>query len=139
MHRRQFLSGTVVGTTTVIAGCSGAGNSGSGTPEPDCEQVADMGLPERESESFEVESGQYVRVEVSNNYGFRTHVVLRNPDGDVMLSEGVEDSGTWRVYDSDSEDRVVEESAGEWVAVYTPADNSPQTSGDVTIHVCTPA
>lgn len=129
-------------------GSGGEGGSGGGgdtagdgdtqTPEPTCEQVVAMGLPEQETETFHVEAGQYVRVEVDNNYGFRTHVVLRNPDEEIMLSEGVEDSNAWRVYDVESEDRVVEESAGEWTAMYTPADDSPQTSGDVTVSVCTP-
>jgi hypothetical protein len=102
--------------------------------------VADLGLPERESESFEVEAGQYVSVSVNNNYGARTHVVLRNGDGEVMFSEGVQDSGTWRVFESGSEEQVVsEDTAGEWIVVYTPADDSPETSGDVTVEVCTPA
>ena len=139
MNRRQYLSVVASGVAVSVAGCSGdTGGDSGGTPEPECEQVADLGLPERESEAFEVESRQFVRVSVNNNYGARTHVVLRNPDDDVMFSEGVQDSGTWRVFDSDSDDRVVEESAGEWIVVYTPADDSPQTSGDVNVYVCTP-
>jgi hypothetical protein len=97
-----------------------------------------MGLPQGETETFEVDQGQFVRVEINNNYGFRTHVALRNPDGDVMFSEGVEDSGSWRVYDSGSDEKVVEESAGEWEVEYSPADESSETSGDVKVHVCTP-
>lgn len=135
MRRRQYFTALVGGVSVVLAGCSG---DASEADEPECEKVADMGLPERESESFEVESGQYVRVEVNNNYGYRTHVVLRNPDGEVMFSEGVEDSGTWRVFDSNTDDRVVEESAGEWIAVYSPATDESSTSGDVKVYVCNP-
>ena len=55
-----------------------------------------------------------------------------------MFSEGVTDSGSWRVFDNGSEAQVVEESAGEWTVVYTPADDRPKTSGDVTVEVCAP-
>lgn len=139
MRRRKYLSVLVSGIAVSVAGCSGDSGSG-GTPEPECEEVADLGLPARESESFEVEAGQYVSVSVNNNYGARTHVVIRNGNGDVMFSEGVQDSGTWRVFESGSEEQVVtKDTAGEWIVVYTPADDSSQTSGNVNVDVCTPA
>jgi len=97
-----------------------------------------MGLPTRESESFEVEAGRYISRSVNSNYGFRTHVLLENPSGETVLSEGVQDSDDWRVFDSESDNRVVEQSAGEWLVVCTPADDGPETAGDVTVEVCTP-
>lgn len=139
MRRRKYLSVLASGIAVSVAGCSGDSGSG-GTPEPECEEVADLGLPTRESESFEVEAGQYVSVSVNNNYGARTHVVVRNGNDDVMFSEGVQDSGTWRVFESGSEEQVVtKDTAGEWIVVYTPADDSSQTSGNVNVDVCTPA
>ena len=131
LRRRTLLRTLGVGFVAGVAGCTGSSG-------PDCETVADLGLPERETETFTVEEGQYVSISVENNFGARTHAVLRNPDGETMFSEGVQDAGTWRVFDSGSEAEVVTDSAGEWTVVYTPADDRPKTSGDVTVEVCTP-
>ncbi|WP_141465593.1 hypothetical protein [Salinadaptatus halalkaliphilus] len=86
----------------------------------------DLGLPTRETERFEVEDGQIIRIEVENNYGFRTHVVLEDPEGEIVLSEGVEDSGVWEFENVTS---------GRWTVRYDPADDSPQTSGNVEIYL----
>ena len=131
MRRRTFLSSVAVSLVASVAGCTGSDG-------PECETVANLGLPQSETETFTVDEGQYVSVSIENNFGYRTHVVLRNEKGETMFSEGVQDSGSWRIFDSDSEAQVVEESAGEWTVVYTPADDRTKTSGDVTVEVCTP-
>lgn len=91
------------------------------------EQVVDIWAYERRTEHFEVEKGQTIWIGVENEgTGFNTHIVLENPEEEVVLSEGVEDSAAWEFKDA---------MEGRWTVRHTPWDDSSQTGGSVEVYV----
>lgn len=109
--------------------------------EANCAEVVSLGGYTRDSEIFEVEEGQYISITIENNAGFRTRGVL-NYGNEVPFGEsveGVSNKESWRVFDPDHPDQIIEERTGEWVARYEPTDSEPSTSGSVSVEVCWPA
>lgn len=135
MNRRAVLAGSGAILAGAFAGCTGGGSS------DDCERVVKLGGYTRDSEFFDVEEWQYISVTVENDAGYRTRGVL-SYDGETVFGESVEDAGnsnSWRVFDPDHPEKIIEERTGQWLAVYEPSDSSPSTSGSVTVEVCSPS
>lgn len=82
MERRQYLAATVVAATTGLAGCSGAGAEHSGT------------VSQTTQHNVEVERGETVRVEASNDEGPRTTITIVDPEGEIAVQERVEVEST---------------------------------------------
>ena len=97
MRRRQVLSVAGAAATAAIAGCSGL----------DAEESGTVRAPDDAIHNIDVNEGQTIRVELDNEEGFATDVILEDPDGGDVFAEIVEteetfthvaeQSGTYRV------------------------------------------
>jgi hypothetical protein len=102
----------------VIAGLAWLGGSGG-------ETVVDRENPQRITESFAAEQGDQIRVNIANTaMGYRTHVAIESPSGETVLSEGVQDKGSFE---------VSLEETGEYTVRMDPPDSSSTTAGSVEV------
>jgi len=83
MRRRQFTA-AVAGSTVLLAGCMGGGGT-----------LVDEQITEGMIYSLELEEGSILSIELTNNAGDAAFVTLRNPDSDVVVSEGTETQETY--------------------------------------------
>lgn len=97
-----------------------------GFADLDDETVVSVSTYDRSTEYFEADESEEIAVSVDNRAGFRTHVALESPDGDLLLSEGVEDDAFYTV---DAEE------AGEYTLRVDPADSDPSTVSRVSVEV----
>ena len=91
----------------------------------DGETVVDTDNYQATTNTFTAEEGAQATVSVENGgNGYRTQVVVESPSGEVLLSEGVQDSATYELNLQES---------GEYTVRMEPGDSSPQTSGAVEV------
>jgi len=108
----------IAGLAVVIAALAVLGGSGG-------ETVVDTDNYQATTNAFTAEEGAQATVSVENGgTGFRTHVVVEGPSGEILLSEEVQDSATYKLDLQES---------GEYTVRMQPADSSPQTSGAVEV------
>ena len=122
--RASKASGNAVGALFIVVmfllvGIVGAGVTGGGG-----ETVLDRTVSQETTDHFEAEEGDTITVQVDNRFGFRTHVVVDDPTGEQMLSQGVEDEASYQ---------FTAEESGEFIVRIQPADNDARTSGNVEI------
>ena len=91
MDRRQYIGTLALGAVGVLAGCTDDGN-GIGGPSP-VESGTARG-PDETIHRLDVEEGETVRIEVDNEEGFATDVILDDPDGNEAIYETVETEAT---------------------------------------------
>ena len=145
MNRRKVLTTAISTTTLAAAGCAEENNSDNEETENEseesesiCEVVMETSHHERQSQRFEVEFNQYIRVTIRNISGFRTRVTLNHETEGLIFGESVdsEDEQLFRVHDPDHEYGIVEELTGTWEAHYEPHNNELDTNGYVMVQVC---
>lgn len=89
------------------------------------ETVVDREHYERTTESFDAAAGDQIRVHIANTAtGFRTHVAIESPSGEIVLSESVQDEATYEVGLKET---------GEYTVRMEPPDSSAKTAGSVEV------